>query len=794
MAMSRIAGLTVLIAWWCGAQSLNAQSYVDVAASQGLNLFLDTDNYGAGVSFFDFDDDGWDDLTFAMGNDSLAIFRNVEGTLVRLPSPLFLPGITRHVLWVDFDNDGDHDLMTTTFQGRHRLFRNDGDLQFTEISQTAGLLQESAKNFGASFGDLDNDGLLDLYVCTYESDGTPDMYERLNHMYRNNGDGTFTDITLSSGTGNGISFSFQACWMDFDLDGDQDLYIINDRIDSNTMYRNNGDGTFTDVAVEIGADQPLAEPMTLTVGDFDNDGDLDIYMTNTGLTPPNHNRLLRANGDGTYTEVAAQIGLADARWSWGAVWTDRSNDGRLDLYFTTGQPDAPTSPNLFKQQMDGGTFQTALAMVDEPPAIGFACAIGDLDNDGRADIAVHNKAPQRPFLWKHENSGGNHIKITLRGTRSNRMAVGSWVRVHTGGLTQTKYTFCGQDLVSQSSQHMIFGIGPATVVDSVVVTYLSGHTDRYYDLAANQRYWFVEGDTYTAELGASGPLSFCAGGSVTLSAGTHTGYQWNTGSTEATVTVSAPGNYWATVTNEFGVQTITDTLVVEVLPLPDPLASVTNPLCHGDANGSIALDNLSGVPAAEVQWSNGSNGPAIGGLQAGSYGFVFTDINGCTANGSILLTQPDPLEVLFEIGPATDGDNGTIALFIFGGTPPHTITVDGAPGSTLNAGLGPGVYDVVVTDANGCVFAAEAVIADHTGVGGTMEHPARVWPNPTSGLLHWTHPGSLARVAVRDVTGRIVLEDRGRAGALDLGLLAPGRYQVELSGGSGTHRIAVVRE
>ena len=204
------------------------------------------------------------------------------------------------MLWVDYDNDLDYDLFVTTENMPEILYNNDGNFNCTDVTQFAGLYGLPAVSEGISFGDLNNDGFLDFFLCRYMEIGDTNDISHINLLFMNNGDGTFTDKTVATEIGNEIAPSFQGVWLDYNKDGWQDIYVINDKpFDANYLYKNNGDGTFTDMADSAGAGLMLNDPMSNTVGDFDNDSDLDIYMSNVGNLST-EGKLLVNNNDGTF--------------------------------------------------------------------------------------------------------------------------------------------------------------------------------------------------------------------------------------------------------------------------------------------------------------------------------------------------------------------------------------------------------------------------------------------------------------------------------------------------------------
>ena len=217
---------------------------------------------------------------------------------------------------------------------------------------------------------------------------------------------------------------------------------------------------------------------------------------------------------------------------------------------------------------------------------------------------------------------------------SNRQAIGSWIRVYAGGETYTQWTLCGENYLGQNSQHHIFGLGQLTQVDSVSVHYNMGHTDWYYNLPVNASYHFTEGETYTAQISADGPLIQCAGDTILLDAGDHANYLWSTGDTTRYLEVTASGGYAVTLINPYGIST-TASIEVVFTPAPDVSAIANAVTCNGLSDGNIELFNASGIDAETVIWDNGATGVSVFGLTAGWYTYTFTDVNACSTTGTV---------------------------------------------------------------------------------------------------------------------------------------------------------------
>lgn len=779
---------------WCGiviclAQSVTslAQTFNNVAPLYEVSALPQSINFGSGLSFYDFDQDGLDDLSFTMTNDSLIFYRNTGDGFELQPSYAFGDGETKSVIWVDYDNDGDLDLAVAINNGRYKIYNNDGNFNFTDVSFDVGLYGIPERYYGLSFCDYDKDGFLDMYVCVYALGPGPVPYHDENKLFRNNGDGTFSDVTIEAGVSDGVRLSFQAVWFDYDLDGWVDLFVINDRLYANSLYKNNGDGTFTDVSVEAGIQYAGQDPMTASVADFDNDGDLDLYFSNTGI-PGKDPKLLRNNGDGTFTDVAASHGLNLQHWTWGGLWVDYDNDTWQDLYVCSANP-SPLNPivtNFFYGNTGNSQFLNGnSAFLDNHQAWSFAVARGDFNNDGFYDIAVLNKDPYDVFLWENSGNENNYVKVTLEGTASNKMAIGSWIKVYVGGNQYVHWTMCGENYLSQNSQHHIIGIGQHEVVDSLEVVYSLGHTDTYYNLEANNWYHFVEGETYPLTIEADGPLTACGGSVVTLNAGEHNNYTWSTGHDGQFIEVTESGTYTVTVTTEFGV-VVTDEVQVTIAPNPNLLVSVDNAQCFGDENGSITVQNIAGVEPATVQWSNGAEGAELQNLGAGEYSFVFTDVNGCSTNGSATVTEPQAIVLETFVIDAQDGVGGTIVIFAAGAVNPLVTTVNG---EIISGGIAedlpPGIYEIIVTDAQGCSNSTTVEVQNIVNIDELQRaQQIRIFPNPASDYvtIELDHKALNLTLTTYDLTGRMVeINNYNHVDVITRELeLTPGTYLVHV--------------
>lgn len=471
---------------------LRAQiNFENQASLLGVTMSAGALEYGSGISFCDFNNDGWDDISLATegGRQSEFFLNNQDGTYTRQNFTLASNNIQgRQIIWADYDNDGDKDLfIASNFNGNH-LYNNDGSFGFTEVTAMAGLPTANIETWGASFGDINNDGFLDLFISNRD-----DSLVQPNLLYINNQDGTFSDISISAGIHTSSHLSFCSAFFDYNNDGWQDIYVANDKsFNENFLYRNNGDNTFTNVAESAGVNIAI-DAMTTTIGDYNNDGWFDIYVTNT---PIGGNVFFKNNGDGTFSNVTTVTGTVLNSFSWGSVFLDADNDMDLDMYVSCSMDGSVPSLASAKFYTNNGdeTFSTPLAGFSGDTRISHSNAIGDADNDGYPEIIVSNSNNENVFLWKNETiQNNNWLKVNLEGVSSNRDGIGSTIEISTNGNKQYRYTLCGEGYISQNSNREFFGVSSNAIIDYVKVTWLSGIVDYLENVPVNQTLNILEG-------------------------------------------------------------------------------------------------------------------------------------------------------------------------------------------------------------------------------------------------------------------------------------------------------------
>ena len=531
--------------------TLQAVTFVDATDEAGIRFrhssgtrsSLLPEDMGSGAAFADIDNDGDLDLYIvniprpltqdaSVGGETNVLYRNNgDGTFTDITDTAGVghQGYGMGCVFADYNGDGNLDLYVTNY-GANVLYHNNGDGTFSDVTKTAGVGCELWST-GAAFADVDGDSDLDLYVCNYvtydlekleqmqaeslqsgkpvPSALNPHVFEpQDNVFYRNNGDGTFSDVTTEVGIAAPGGRSMQCIFSDFDNDKDLDLYVANDT-SVNHVYRNEGNGAFTDVSSESWA-ADFRGSMGLTAGDYDGDGDTDLFMSHwideenalyrnllveSGLQNPPTSEHIRFV-DESYSAMLAEVSIKQI--GWGTALFDYDNDGDLDIFVTNGStfqelndPEVliPQADALYRNNGDG-TFtdvseNTGITVL--PTRVGRGATFGDYDDDGDVDIfVVNNHAP--PTLLR--NDGGNRngwLHVELIGTDGNRNAIGAKIQLKIADRTQVREVYAGESYMSSNSFITEFGVGNATMIEALQVTWLNGETQVLHNIPANQR-------------------------------------------------------------------------------------------------------------------------------------------------------------------------------------------------------------------------------------------------------------------------------------------------------------------
>ena len=460
----------------------DALTFTDVSVAAGISEH----NCSWGAAWGDYDRDGYIDVMTVghLLHPHVSICQlwhnNGDGTFTDVTVAaglLTLGGDAHGPSWADLDNDGNLDLYVAKGTAKdlpvnyNDLWKNNGDGTFTNIAISAGVIGINCHNRGSYAVDYDNDSDLDIFVPSFYKHDSGEA----NLLYRNDGDFAFTDVAPEADIARSGLENRTAAWADYDLDGWIDVFIAK----SSGLYRNRGDGTFEDVSLPAGI-TTSAYSQDGAWGDFNNDGYPDLYVTmgqeSTSAQPSDAACILyRNNGDGTFTDVTAESGVTNTSGSLGVTWGDYDNDGDLDLYVvnTTG-----AANRLFRNNGDS-TFTDVAGLVGvtaKKGGRGSDATFIDYNNDGFLDLFVCNGAGDSygPYLLFKNNGNLNHwLEIELTGQESNRDGVGVKVTLTAGGLTQYR-EYTGQHYMAQNHIPVHFGLGGATQVDSLVIQWPSG--------------------------------------------------------------------------------------------------------------------------------------------------------------------------------------------------------------------------------------------------------------------------------------------------------------------------------
>lgn len=515
----------------------NVTTTAGVEVDHAIDVHMDPLGIDTGVAWGDFDNDGWVDVYVTNKDTSVAdvLFKNnTDGTFTDVTNSAFSPLPKQSgsgAAFADYDNDGDLDLYVCR-SGENALFQNNGDATFTDVTVTAfaGAPVDSGRTQTVSWGDYDNDGYLDFFYANHETWGDPPPSPdtvRKDHLFHNNGNGTFTDVSDLLGDARD-TYGFTGSWVDYDNDGDVDLYLITDckygtakkDPDKQTadeadfkLWRNDGsDGVggwiFSEIANSIGLGL-CANGMGLATGDYNSDGFLDFAYSNIGPSG-----LLENQGDGTYANVAAARGVEFGTStddietvSWGLEFFDYDNDGYEDLYIVAGwltgfQP--VNMANALFQNNGPPNYDftdVSLSSGADDSSRSRTVALADYDHDGYLDIFIGNYGyPTRLLRNTKSNTGNNWLCVELQGTVSNRNGIGARLTAKTtGGFSSIREIRSGSSLGAGTEIAAYFGLGAISTLDTLRVRWPGGTVQTLTNVSANQRMTIVEPGSATPD-------------------------------------------------------------------------------------------------------------------------------------------------------------------------------------------------------------------------------------------------------------------------------------------------------
>jgi len=509
---------------------VTAQSKIDFVHKSGASPEKHmVETFGSGVAWIDYDNDGFQDLYFVNGAPGAAnvLYRNNrDGTFKDVTAQARVDGsgagkgaYKTGVAVGDYDNNGYLDLYVTSF-GPDILYKNNGDGTFADVTAAAGVAGGPAEwSTSTGFLDFDRDGDLDLYVTNYldyrlndnpycglRKDGYrmychPTMFDGMaDRLFRNNGNGTFTDVSRQAGIANPAGKGLGVALCDFDRDGDTDIYIANDMV-RNFLYRNNGNGTFVDVAYAAGVGfdsngKPQAG-MGVDCADVDANGLPDIFVTNFS---EELNTLYSNLGEGLFEDITVKAGLGSGfiPLGFGTKMFDVDNDGDLDIHVTNGHVIDNVKlyqPNLSYAQKDllyenvGGRFRDVSAQGGpalQTERVGRGLAVADFDNDGNLDVVISSVGRPPALLRNQGAGGGNWIMIRAQGSKSNGFGLGATVRIQTSAGLQVREINNVASYLSANDIRLHVGLGAAKTVQQIDVLWPSGTKQTLKDVAVNQ--------------------------------------------------------------------------------------------------------------------------------------------------------------------------------------------------------------------------------------------------------------------------------------------------------------------
>ncbi len=521
--------------------------FTDITSAAGIRfthfkgndgVSINLEEFGPGVCVSDYDKDGWQDIYFVNGRDRYnrginvknALYRNNgNGTFTDVTDAAGVPGTNYGLgcVWGDYDNDGWPDLFVTQF-GANVLYHNNGDGTFTDVTAKAGVagLESGQFHSGAVFFDYDRDGKLDLYVGSYvnlgpkaqrycdiggvKSSCAPAVYHGSpNALYHNNGDGTFTNVTAAAKILQPDGKNLSVGAYDWDNDGWTDLFVANDGQPA-YLYENLHNGKFRETAELAGMAYNLhgqmMASMCISLGDFDNDGWLDLYISDF---QKNSDHVWRNSGKGYFDEVSDEAGITLATkdvLSFGGGFLDYDNDGWLDIFIGNGhvypEIEQVSTDTLYKQHNSlfhnekNGRFSEASAqggLNSLPLRAARGVAFADFDNDGYVDVLVANNGDPPTLLHNNALHKNHFVNFKLVGTKSNRDALGARIKITSSGISQIREIAGGGSYLSQSDLRANFGLADSTTVSAVEITWPSGAHQSFQNVPADHFYQITEG-------------------------------------------------------------------------------------------------------------------------------------------------------------------------------------------------------------------------------------------------------------------------------------------------------------
>lgn len=607
--------LPVIFLFWC--IGIDAQiTFTSVTA--GLQNIGGTSSADCAV---DMNDDGYDDIVRVLSNGIYIDYQQSNGTFISAYFPMTVDNTPDwSICAADIDDNGFTDLLFGNGSAVSFVYANADGTSYTEDAQPEYIFTQRS-----TFADIDNDGDLDSF-CNHDVDQCI--------PYRNENGVLSSDFTLIPTLDAGGNYA--AIWVDYDNDWDSDLYITKCRGGAvwgdaqriNLLYKNNGDGTFTEAGAEANLNDGN-QSWTTVFEDFDNDGDFDAFTVNhsSGDVPGGAaNKFNRNNGDGTFTDIIATTGInATDLGAWNCDAGDFDNDGFVDIF-------SEMSAEMYWNNGDGTFTPGQLS--------GFnSGGIGDFNSDGFLDVISGNS------MMMNQGNANNYVKFILQGIESNKSAIGARIEIYGAWGVQIREVRAGESFDPASSLTAHFGLGTATSIDQVVVKWPSGTVTSISNPDINQQLSILEAGCIgtPVAISASGATTICPGSTVTLSAPAGYTYTWSNGATTQDLVVTNGGNYNVVAWSEENCASLSNNIVVEVIQEENPVLSINGDLVFCQGSSVVITSTI----AQSYSWSNGQEGQSIVVNEGGDY---YVSIEGL-CSGVQYQSEPVTIQVMDAIEP-----------------------------------------------------------------------------------------------------------------------------------------------
>lgn len=644
--------------------------------------------FGSGISFFDVDEDGWDDLTLCTDTGDTRYYRNVLGHFVFTYNFKNTKN-SKSCVWGDINEDGYNDLIVSRYDAEPQLFLGAVSNSFQQVF--IGLENPFMPNdgsIGAALGDLNRDGYLDVAIANYS-------YYTPNRIYLNDSGVAFNPINVPV-INNNTNPSFQPVWVDINNDLFPELYIVNDHQFDNELYFFDGQQV-TESANNSNLTFP-ADAMSNSWEDFDRDGDLDLYISNSPNLP---NFLLANDGNGFFIDVTSSQPLEYNLESWSGLWIDENNDSWSDLLVCTrgGYPGIGLLNNKYFRNINGQLTEFDCANLTNIESGYYASAKGDFNNDGLYDLVITPESngsvsalenAQNHFIYENTSGSNNrYFKFRLAGRLSNRNGFGTKYTAYFDSSLVSGYTMSSGNYLGQNSQNIIIGLGQSSVIDSLVLVWPSGVIDKYYNLNSNQFQILIEAETLDGIQTTPGQ---CPGDPAIAALLNWPDVLWSNNQNSSTTTFNTP-TISANVGTGYGHRINLSASLPEQPTAPTVVTSTVPTTCLGDSNGSANLYLL--LPSGDTL-----NSFNFQGLLQGDYQYPLSYNNGCETIASFSIGLIDSTQIHFNVENLVCTDSSLIFTpTIFNSTSP-LIWNSIQPYTSLFAGD----YTVSAITVNGCLI------------------------------------------------------------------------------------------